>query len=361
MIRIIDRYLIKQFLMTLCFALGALSVIFIIVHVLEHLEQFLDKDASIIIICKFYLHYLPEIFKLLTPVSTLLATLFTIGRLSTNNEITAMKSAGMSLYRLMVPFVFISLLISFGQLFFNGWYVPFANKSKHEIENKYLNNESGKAPLYNLYFRDTPSRNIIFQYYNSETKSASNISIEDFTSEKNPRLIKRIEAKMMNWDEKTQKWMLINAITRNYYPQGAYVMRQDSLSVKINTTDDQIEKLQKSEDEMNLTEKSEFIQILKQGGKDVRKQLIDYYSDYAFPFANLIVVLFGVPFASVKRKQGIAIQIGAAMIISFTYMISAKISQTIGYASNVDPILTGWLSNGIFFIAGLVTIFKTKT
>jgi len=89
--------------------------------------------------------------------------------------------------------------------------------------------------------------------------------------------------------------------------------------------------------------------------------MIEYYGGYAFPLANFIVVLFGAPFASVRRKGGLAIQIGAALILSFAYLVFSKISQTMGYAADINPILAGWGANIIFFIIGLITILKTKT
>jgi lipopolysaccharide export system permease protein len=112
---------------------------------------------------------------------------------------------------------------------------------------------------------------------------------------------------------------------------------------------------------MNLSETRNYIRMLKRGGKDVRKMMIDYYGQYAYPFANLIVVLFGVPFASIRKKGGIAIQIGAAMVISFFYLIFTKFGQEIGYAADIDPVLSAWMANIVFFTAGMFVLFRTKT
>ena len=112
---------------------------------------------------------------------------------------------------------------------------------------------------------------------------------------------------------------------------------------------------------MTFDELHEYIVLLERGGKDVRKQLIDYHGQYAFPFANFIVILFGVPFASVRKKGGIAIQIGAAMVISFVYLLFTEVSQTIGYASDMNVVLSGWMANILFFIGGIITIVKTRT
>ncbi|MBX3045342.1 MAG: LptF/LptG family permease [Candidatus Kapabacteria bacterium] len=358
---LIDRYIAKQFIFTFVFGIIALCTIFVVVNLLENLDNFLDQKATTIVIIKYYIYYLPEIIKLLTPISTLIATLFTVGRLSTLNEITAMKSGGMSLYRLMLPLLLMAVMLSFLQLYFNGWVVPVANEYKKQIEQKYLSKSNLGNSIYNLYLRDTPTRNIIMQYYDSQMMQGNRVSIEDFSSEESPRLISRIEANTVTWDTVSHKWIGAKIIKRDYNESGLTTVSIDTAEIPIRLRHRDIEQLRRDPKEMNFDDLWNYIRILKMGGKDVRKQLIEYYGGWAFPFANLIVILFGVPFASVRRKGGIAIQIGAAMVISFAYMIFTEVSKTIAYAYSLDPILSGWIANLIFLVAGLITIFKTKT
>lgn len=339
----------------------ALCVIFIIVNLFERLDDFLNQNVGFAVIMKYYINFVPAIIQLLLPLATLLATLFTFGRMSTLNEIIAMKSGGISLYRFMMPIVILSILLSLAQLYFNGWVVPKANKAKDNIELKYLNINRNGGPIYNLYFRDNPTTNILMQYYDEPTKTGSRVSVEYFTDELSPRLTKRIDCADMKWDSIANLWKMRDAIIRTYKGHSIDIQRMSEYSIKINISYNQISKLQESPDIMNYYDLYDYINMMKQGGKDVRLLMIDYYGKWAFPFANIIVILFGVPFASIKRKGGIAIQIGAAMIIAFSYLIFIKVSQTMGYAYGINPILAGWLANIIFLFIGLITIFKTKT
>lgn len=358
---ILDRYIMKGFVSTLVFSLFALCVIFLVVSLLENLDEFLDRNAGIDVIAEYYLNFFPEILKILTPIATLLSTLFTIGRLSTRSEITAMKSGGMSLYRLMIPVGIFTVALSFGQLYFNGWVVPRSNVEKLSIERVYLNRGEGGGPIYNLFLRVSPKKNLIIDYYNAKRQAGTGAAIEVFEPVEKPRLKSRIESGRIVWDSARASWKLIGGVKRRYSEKGVVAERFDTLWADLSVTRKQIERLQKSTEEMTFDELREYIYMLKRGGKDVRRQMIEYYGEYAFPFANIIVVLFGVPFASVRRKGGIAIQIGAAMVISFTYLVFTKIGQTIGYASDIDPILAGWSANIIFFIFGLIVMLRTKT
>ncbi len=356
----IDRYILKQFLTTLIFAIVALCVIFLVVNLMENLDDFIDQNAKLSIIAQYYLSFFPEILKILTPVAVLISTLFTIGRLSSSNELTAMKTGGMSIYRLMIPLIVFSLALSLGQLYFNGWIVPQANQKKIEIEQVYLNKSKAKAgTLFNLFFRDTPARNVMMQYYQSNERSGYQVGIEDYSSETSPRLTSRIEAERITWHQ--NHWLLIKGIKRKYNNGEVTTSRFDTLSISLNIRHQQLVKLKMLPEEMNFDEMKDYLKVLEMGGKDTRQDKIDYYAGFAFPFANFIVILFGVPFASVKQKGGIAIQIGAAMVIVFAYLIFTEVSKTIGYANNLDPILTAWSANVIFFFVGIVVLIKTKT
>ena len=358
--KILDLYVIRNLFFTFIFSIVSLCTIFLIVNLMENLDKFLDLNTPFPIVVEYYAQTLPDVIKLLTPVAMLVSMLFTIGGLSNKNEITAMKTGTMSLYRIMLPLVVFGLLISFIQLYFNGWIVPKSNENKFSIEQKYLNKEIGGS-LFNLYFRDNPLKNIAMRYYDPIEKTAFAISIEEFSSENKPRLLSRIDAQKMAWDSARNSWKLIDAIYRDFTNSHISQIRKDTSHIELLTSHSQIVKIKKLPDEMSFDEFKEYIALMQRSGRDVRKQMIEYYANYAFPFANFIVVLFAVPFASVRRRGGIAVQISAALAVSFIYLVFTKLSQTIGLASSINPIFIAWFANSFFFIVGIAVIFKTKT
>ena len=361
MFLILDRYLLKNFLLTLIFTILALCMIFVLVNLLESLDGFLDSNAGFLVIVKYYLYFLPEIIKMMLPIAVLSSILFSVGKLSSNNEITAMKTGSMSLYRIMLPFIIVTLAISFFMLYFNGWLVPNANSKKFEIERIYLKRSASIKNLTHLYFRDTPSRNVYMMNYEPAEKKGINIYIDEFNPGNKVEIIKRIEAQQISWDDNDNSWVLKKGFIRNIIGDIVVLQRFDSLHYKLETSNQQIKELKKTTDEMTFDELKSVIDLQIRSGKDVRKQLIEYYGNYAFPFASIIVVLFAVPFSSIRNKSGVAVQIAAAMIISFVYLVFLKVSQTIGFSLNINPIITGWSSNVIFLIFGIFNLLKTKT
>ncbi len=133
------------------------------------------------------------------------------------------------------------------------------------------------------------------------------------------------------------------------------------MKIKLNVAGDEVQKMQKKPDQMTFAEYRDYLDFLQRGGKDITKLEVEYYANYAFPFANIIVIFFSIPFASVKKKNGIAVQIAAAMIVAFSYLIFTKVGQSLGTAMAFNPVLSGWLANIIFILVGLGILFRTKT
>ena len=137
--KILDKYLIKQFLLTIFFGLLAFTLIFVVIDMMENLDDFIDQNVSMDIILNYYLVFIPEIIKLITPVSVLFAALFTAGKAANLSEVTAIKASGVSLFRFMIPFLVTTLFICILSIYFAGYVVPHANTVKVNLERKYLN------------------------------------------------------------------------------------------------------------------------------------------------------------------------------------------------------------------------------
>lgn len=364
MMTLLDRYIIRQFLGTFSFSMLALCIIFLIVNLMETLDKFIDQKLSLETIALYYLNFLPEIIKLLTPIAMLMAALFSIGKMSNLNEITAMKSGGMSLYRLMFPLFIVSLLITGGHLYFNGWIVPVSNAKKNSIEKNQLKKEEAISTLYNVYLRDASTKNVIMNNYDGQLKTGAGIIIEDFGSEIHPRIKRRIDAESIKWDSIHNQWIAIHAHERILAEDSSFTIQfisHDSLPITLATRHDDIIRLQQKPEELNFDEQKAYIALLERGGKNVRRQLIEYHGQYAFPFANIIVILFAIPFSAIRKKSGLALEIATAMIISFLYLAFTKIGNNIGFSMDMDPILVGWFPNILFSIIAILNIIRMRT
>ncbi len=354
----IDRYVLRQFIVTMAFSLVAFTIIFVAINMMDNLDDFLDHHASVGMIAMYYLYYTPEIIKLMIPMAMLLSALFTTGRLSTYNELGALKSGGTSLYRFMAPLLIFAFLISLGSIYFNGWVVPFANKKKLEIARLYFQKDIEFVSHNNIYIQDSKTRILSIGLFDDRRNIAMQVSIQDFDPVHPTFLVGRYDADQMQWNPALKTWKLVNGTERHFTEKNETERKFETLSIgALSFSPDDIRKKMEKPEEMMYTDLKQFIDNQQRSGHEVSRWLVDYYGKIAFPFASVIVVLFGVSFSSVKRRSGLGVEFAIAIGICFLYIIFLQISQAFGYNGDMNPLLTAWLANIVFLGAGLYTLW----
>ncbi len=358
--RLLVVYVLRHISGIFAFAVAALCVIFIVVNLIENLDDFLDTGTPASVIVEYYVLFLPEMLKYVTPVATLLSILFGIGRLTQRHEVTAMKAAGMGLHQLAAPVLLGAFLLSGAQLLFNGWLVPMANQRKLSIERRFLQRSSPAGLFFNLAFRDSPTRLVLLQRYEVEEQRAYGVAVEEYTGVLSPRWSRRIEAAEMVWDSSLHRWRL-RQVTERSYQGGLSVRTVPETTLALRLRHETIVRLQRSPKEMPLPELHRYIAELSAGGQDVQALRVTYFGEYALPFAHVVVALLAVPLASVYRRAGLAAQFGTAAVLSFLYLVFARISQTLGAVQALPPPLAGWLANLVFIAIGMGILWRTRT
>lgn len=363
MIKQIDKYIVIQFVKNFLFALLCFILIFILVDLFENLDKFIDNKLSFGAVLNYYLYFIPEIIRLITPIAVLLATLFTAGRMVNYNETIAVKNAGISLIRFMMPFLVMGAIVTSISLYFNNWIVPEANKQKFFIERNYLGKNKNVVGLNKLYFQDSKNQLVLIDQFKETEMAANRVSIQLYDPDTLTQMIKRIDAEQMKWEN--DKWILINAAERELTDSTEVLKSYGNIAAsdvpglnKLNLIPSQITRKQLKPDEMNYGEMEEFITSLKKGGQNTDRQMVDFYSKISFSFASLIIVIFGISITTgSKRRKGLALQFGISILVSFVYLGFIKISQSFGYNGDLDPLLTAWLANIAFAGFGMANLY----
>ena len=359
--KLLDRYIIKQFLLTALFGIIAFTIIFVVIDLMEKLDDFLDRKAAAMVIVQYYVAFTPEMIKLMTPVAILLSSLFTTGKMSNNNELTAMKSSGVSMYRFMMPMMILALIISIVSVYFNGWIVPFANQHKFNIERIYLQRDYEATARSNIYVQDGTRRIVYISFFDRATSLGGRSSVQEFSDSSLISMARRIDSREIRWDSTTGKWTMIGATVRVFNQGKENVAFLDRFVVDtLHFVPADIVKKEEKPDEMNYFEMKKFIEHQQRTGNDVARWQVDFYSKVSFPFASFIVVLFGVPFSFGKRRGGLAVQFGISVAVCFIYLIFMKTSQVFGYNGDLQPLLTAWLANLIFLFGGIANILRVQ-
>ena len=366
--RKLDLYTLGEFIKTVLFALFAFSIIFVIVDLIENLDEFIDQSVPTKIIGLYYAYFLPRILGLMVPVSMLLSALFVVGKMSNNNEYTIIKCSGVSLYRFMVPFLLAGILVSGFMLVFDGWLLPQINASRLNLEREYLKKHLQSGGRYNIFFQAGDNRIVSLEYFNEATNTARKVRVQHFDPDDPTIMLGRFDAEELRWYPETKSWKLFRGIQRTFLSDTTIAVGKreivatfDSLNLgQLVITPKVILRMQLKPEEMELGEFRQYIERQRKAGSDTARLLVDYHGKIAFPFASLIVVFLGVPFASVKRRSGLAVQFGISIFLLFFYLVSQKISQIFGYNGNVNAVFAAWLPNMLFLLAGLVITLRVQ-
>ncbi len=363
-IKLLDRYVLRQFFTAALVSMAGFIVIYIAVDLMEKLDKFLDHNVPFHIVLEYYINFTPQIIALILPVCLLLGSLFAVGRMSMASEIVAMRSGGISLYRLMAPFVVSSTIVCMAAVYFNGWILPRANVKVEEIIRDYEKEDLISSQQMDLYLQDAPTRLVSMADYSWVQKRGMKVSIQNFDPKDITHMTSRTDGSVMTWDTSRNAWHLTNATERTFRTDtSAEITRQLSsmesfmrFSFTPRELKDQLLKM----DEMTNPELANRIALKRRSGQDVAKDQVDYQSKYALAFASIIVVLFGVPFASKKKRSGLSFEFSIAIAIAFVYLSFSKVFQAFGYTGEAPPFFTAWLANFLFFAGAIIVIWKAQ-
>lgn len=357
--RTLDQYIIRNFLGTLLFALIAFSAIYIIIDVVGFMDKFIDRNVGLFIVMKYYIYYLPYIIILTLPVAMLLASLFSVGQLSRYNELIAMQSSGLSLYRILSPLFVLGIVISLIAAYTGERFVPQTNQAKKDLYQTYvdqLKKRAVEAQTKDISLQIDENRWLLIGFFDIEVNTAFKISIQNYREH---QMVERIDASRMSWEH--DHWRLINGYIREFSNDNETIQSfAELVSQNLRFKPEDIAKVQKKAEEMSYWELKNFIDEIKRTGGSPDRWLVDLYLKISFPFANLVIILFGAPLASRKTRSGTAISFGISLFICFFYFGIIKIGQSLGHNGTLPPLFAAWMGNMLFGIGAIYILVKSS-
>lgn len=357
--KIHDRYILTGFWRNLALGLIAFAVIYITVDVNEEIDNFIDHEATLRDISSYYALKIPWIIALIMPVSVLLSTIFSLGRLSRQNELTAFIASGTSLARVAAPIISSAFLISLIMIAFGELVVPITNRRSErimlaEIEKREQKEIAGYKN--NLHYQGENNRSYYADKYDLKLEVLINVVVQEYRGAK---LYRRIDAKKGFWDG--TKWVFIEGALREFLETGEMITTFSRLPMEeLPERPEDFAKQEIEPEEMNYAELKRYIDKIRRGGGAVDKYMVDLYFKFSFPFTNLIFAVIGTALSSAKRKPSMATGFGLTLLISFTYYGILRIGQALGHSGVIQPVLGAWIGNIIFFAVGGVLLHSAN-
>ncbi len=350
-VKILDRYLLREFLTYLALGLAGFIAIFIVVDLIEKADVFLDHRAPLGLVTRFYLYRAPEVVVQVMPVALLLATFLGLGQLNKFGELTAMRTAGLSLLRILMPVLGLALVAVGLALTLSEFVVPKANRERDRIFNEKIQNQRRDAARerIDVTYLGRGNRIYYIRIYDVVAKRMQSVSLQEF---RGGELTRRIDAPIADWDGR--RWVFQEGYLRTFADSGEKAESFHRLSVDgIAERPEDFAKDTPRPGEMNYFELRAYVERLRASGARVENFLVDLHLKLAFPLVNFIVVLIGASLATRMRMQGAALGFGLSLLIAFLYYAFMRTGQALGHNGALPPYLAAWLGDLVFGIVGV--------
>lgn len=371
MIKVLDRYLLRSFLKAAFLSVFVFLLIYLIIDVIEHLDDFIDHQAEFSTVLRYYFYYFPFIIVQVTPVAVLLGAMFSVGLMARRNELLALNSSGISLYRIARPLLLGGLLISVGMFFFSDRIVPEANRRKMAIRYGEIekNPNFGKEQVSNLIYLGRGGRIFRFSTYNPLSKTAQQVQIQTIAKS---RLHRQLSCQKMYWEDST--WVAVDGQVREFSFDSTETGRETLTefdTMYLHEIPENPERFERSEIitkgtdkdlgfNMSLEDLGRVIDYHRLAARETNREEVYYQIKFSLPLASFIIVLLAIPLASDPRRGSLAIGFAFSAGIAFFYILLFETGQKLGTEGSVPPIIAAWGVNAIFFIVGMILMYKAR-
>jgi lipopolysaccharide export system permease protein len=373
--RLLDRYLLRELLVPFAYCLAGFLIFWVSFDLFARMSEFQKLHLKARDLLELYTVNAPSILATVLPMAFLLSLLYALTNHARHNELTAMRSAGMSLARISVPYVVVGFILSLAVFAMNELWVPGSAEAAEEIEARYQTDKSTTS------YQRQWERKLGF-YNHLERRWWFVESYHLFTGEMiRPHVIwllpdgGRREILADHGAFIDGVWNFTNVHSLSYEPKSAIPVQEELDDVtmpEFRETPEQI----RSEIKINK------LRSFKQARKTVLsiQEIFEYkrlhpagmpaglravletklHGQMAAPWVSLVVVAIALPFGARSGRRNVAVGVASSIFICFAYFVLLQLSLALGAGGKVEPWVAAWMPNALFGLTGLILIWRMR-
>ena len=374
--RLLDRYQIRELALPFIYCLSGFLVFWSTADLISSMDEFKEQGLHVLDILLYYFHLLPEILRNLLPVVLLLALLYSLTTHARYNEITAMRAAGIGVWRLGMPYFGAALVATVALAFIQEWWLPRSMPEAEKIIEGWYQQTDGKNPerwkgpvnLNNTLER----RKWTIDEYDLLESRMYGVDIEE-TLESGR--IRRLLGQEAWWTNRT--WMMAGVNEHLFANpgerQGGQRRQHSILELHVTETPEFISSQIKLVDlesarvgkvvstQFSIAEIME-CQRLNPGLDEYLANLLDtkLHAQIASPFTCFVVVLIALPFAMRTGRRDMFLGVTSSIFMCFGYFILQRMALPLGISGAIPGFVAAWTPNVVFGVAGAWMLRKAN-
>jgi lipopolysaccharide export system permease protein len=360
MLTILDKYILKRYLATFAVMLLLFIPIGITIDVAEKINKMLENKVAFGKIALYYLDFTIYFANLLFPIFLFLSIIWFTSKLANNTEIIAILSSGISFNRFLRPYIICATIVSIGALLMGIFLLPKASEGFQSFRYTYLmgngQNEIRKSD--NIFKQVSPTEFLYAGSYSSSAKMAFSFSMEKFENEK---MLCKISADRISFDEKTQKYSLFNFTKRKIGIDNDIIEKTEKKDTVFSFDIEDLSPTVFVAETLPIDQLNAFInKEKKRGSSNINLYLVVFYRKFSVPVSAFILTIIAVAVSSMKRRGGMGINLAIGIGLAFTYIFLDKVFGVLGDKSAVPAIVAVWIPNVVFSILAIYLLYKSR-
>lgn len=349
-------------MVTFLFCIVVLWILFIIGDVFGFLDEILRERIPATSLAAFYWYLTPFILTQMVPISALISCVYVLGNLNRQNEITALRASGVSIWQVLRPILIGAFIISLFVFVLNDKMLPPAMRLADRIRYEKLDvgkrSKSQDIIMKNIAVYGQGNRIIFAREFNVKQNMLTDIIIhkQDLKND----LILKITAQRMFWED--GEWRALGVVVYNINNKGEFmgepVIHKEMNMPIMETPTDFINNQWKPEF-MSYMQLKDYLKVFATESKKTYKRLlVDLNYKIAFPFTCMITILISAPFALSTKRGGALLGMAKGIVIALLYIPVMAVGLALGKGGILPPMLAAWFSNIIFGGFGIYLINK---
>lgn len=348
---ILDWYIIRKFIGTYIYAILLIISIAIVFDFNENLSKFTQYHAPWrAIVFDYYANFIPYYSNLFSPLFVFIAVIFFTSKLAGNSEIIAMLAAGVSIRRLMRPYMISCVLIAGLTFYLNSFVIPHGTVIRQNFESLYRNSKKNtSAENVQLYVAKNTTAYI--QHYDNQYKRGYGFSLVKI---KDKKIISHMTAMEIQYDTVADTkfhWRLSNWKMRTLKGLKEHIQSGASKDTVLLMEPTDLVYSKGQQETFTSPELLDYIsKQTSRGSGNVVQYEVEFHKRIAMSFSSFILTIIGLSLSSRKRKGGMGLYLGIGLALSFSYIMLQTVSSTFAIQADTPPLLAAWIPNIIFAV-----------
>ena len=348
---ILDWYIIKKFIGTYIYAILLIISIAIVFDFNENLSKFTQYHAPWrAIIFDYYANFIPYYSNLFSPLFVFIAVIFFTSKLAGNSEIIAMLAAGVSIKRLMRPYMLSCVVIAGLTFYLNSFVIPHGTVIRQNFETLYRNSKKNTSAE-NVQLFVAKNTTAYIQNYDDQYKRGYGFSLVKI---KNKKIVSHLTAMEIQYDtiaDSKYHWKLSNWKIRTLKGLKEHIQNGATKDTVLLMEPTDLVYSNGQQETFTSPELLDYIsKQTSRGSGNVVQYEVEFHKRIAMSFSSFILTIIGLALSSRKRKGGMGLSLGIGLALSFSYIMLQTVSATFAIQDNTPPMLAAWIPNIIFAI-----------